>query len=1488
MRSAIVFIAVAWLISAQAFGQRFQRTLSNITELTTSNPNTIHTGVEVAGRLTAGDGGGGKFWYDPTSTATVDDGVVFDVSGYPGRWIRQVEGGIYFAEWWGAVGDGVTDSSTAIAKAIQAANPKKGTVALGLGTFITSGTTLPQWSRFIGLASQGQKNQGEGATILKLKAGTVGGAVIKATGEFQLENIQIDGNKSEVFGSPLGIWVDKSGIFAESMISGVSVVNCQGDGAYIDAHEVKIRDCTFTKGDARGLVLDDTYDVMADHVLTGWNGGNGFEAKVNGATLRVQQLDSYYNRGSGVIIRSPLWVYIDRLQCDFNFQNGTEIEVGSTASNIQINYPLIYGSNVDQDNFGVLNPAASGTYSDFVISGTQYPKSIRIDGGKIGNSTASTKKPEYHIKWINSQPGVGFGTRLLDVDLDTNSGANTSTGKSTQDTWLTGSWTGRILNHRDGTNVRTVTKESYVYATTDFTTSPVLNILNNYDLVVRSNIFAQGYLTANSAVYSGRGITSDKSGVQIKADTGSTIGMANIGDTFVIQNDVNSNPQISLNTRTGQSYLSGTSTNASGDWIALALKMTLNQSGTAGSRGFRAEMTPTALGSGSHRPFEYTYSGNTRWTVDHNGRMISTSPSGIGPLTLQSESGTDSRIRIYYSEVLDRDMDLKANLLDVKTLSGGTGATFSLNPSGGSVQLGGSLIFGSGGPIELKGSGSPEGVVAAPVSSTYRRVDGGSGTTLYVKETGAATSSGWVAHGAAGAGGVASSRQILTSNSLTGGGDLSADRTLSLVNDTASPGANKVYGTDGSGVRGWKNDPAGGGGGAGYGGTSTTSVSFGTGSKTWTTQTGLAYIAGSRVRAVETGSSQWMEGEIISYSGGTLTVNVDLFSGIGTYSNWGFSVAGVRGAQGVGFVDADYGQISISGGVTSISIDPGAVSTTELGGDITAAGKDLLNDASVSAQRTTLGVPPSTRSIATANSLAGGGDLSADRTIQLVNDSASPGANKVYGTDASGVKGWKNDPAGSGGGDALVANPLSQFAATTSAQLAGVLSNESGTGLAVFNDGSALTNATINGIDLRGTAGSTINVGTGGTLGTAAFTAASAYQAADGELSAIAGLTSAADTLPYFSGSGTASTTSLTSAGRTLIGGANAAAQRTSLGLVIGTDVQAFDADLSAVAGLSTSGLVARTGAGTAASRSITGPAAGITVSNGDGAAGNPTIALANDLSAVEGLSGTGIARRTGTDTWSVGTTVSIAEGGTGQTSAKAAFDALNGAEATVASATTTDIGAASSDKVSITGTTTITGFGTATAGIRREGRFTGALLLTHNATSLILPGGASITTAAGDRFTAYSLGSGNWVVTSYTTASRTGTGADVQQNSPNFTGSPQVNGNDIGTLDILQNSQSANYTLVLGDRGKQIFHPSSDANSRTFTIPANASVAFPIGSTVTFINASANSCTIAITTDTLRKAGTGTTGSVTLPQHAVATITKVTTTEWYISGNGI
>lgn len=91
---------------------------------------------------------------------------------------------------------------------------------------------------------------------------------------------------------------------------------------------------------------------------------------------------------------------------------------------------------------------------------------------------------------------------------------------------------------------------------------------------------------------------------------------------------------------------------------------------------------------------------------------------------------------------------------------------------------------------------------------------------------------------------------------------------------------------------------------------------------------------------------------------------------------------------------------------------------------------------------------------------------------------------------------------------------------------------------------------------------------------------------------------------------------------------------------------------------------------------------------------------------------------------------------------------------ADVPSAATVDLGAQASRHLRITGTTAITSFGTISSGTRKELRFAGALTLTHNATSLILPSGANITTAAGDTATVISLGSGNWVVVDYQRAS--------------------------------------------------------------------------------------------------------------------------------------
>ena len=136
------------------------------------------------------------------------------------------------------------------------------------------------------------------------------------------------------------------------------------------------------------------------------------------------------------------------------------------------------------------------------------------------------------------------------------------------------------------------------------------------------------------------------------------------------------------------------------------------------------------------------------------------------------------------------------------------------------------------------------------------------------------------------------------------------------------------------------------------------------------------------------------------------------------------------------------------------------------------------------------------------------------------------------------------------------------------------------------------------------------------------------------------------------------------------------------------------------------------------------------------------------------------------------------------------------------------------------------------------------------------------------------------------------GTSGNVlTSNGSSWTSSvPTVDGtNAVGFRTIPQNSQSAAYTLVLTDSGKHILHPSADTTARTFTIPANGSVAYPIGTAITFINQNgAGVVTIAITTDTMRLSPAGTTGSRTLAANGSATAIKITSTEWLISGSGL
>lgn len=201
------------------------------------------------------------------------------------------------------------------------------------------------------------------------------------------------------------------------------------------------------------------------------------------------------------------------------------------------------------------------------------------------------------------------------------------------------------------------------------------------------------------------------------------------------------------------------------------------------------------------------------------------------------------------------------------------------------------------------------------------------------------------------------------STSLTGGGDLTANRTLTLVNDSAAPGNGRYYGTDGAGTKGYHAIPAGDPamGGDLSGTASNAQIVAGA--------VGNTEIANDSIVA----SSKLADSSIVGSKVADTTIG---------------------------------GSKLLDGAITTSKLFDGAVTNVKVSATAAIAQSKIANlttDLAAKADETI--------TVSGGTSLTGGGDLTANRTLTLVNDAATPGNSRYYGTDGAGAKGFHTLPA---------------------------------------------------------------------------------------------------------------------------------------------------------------------------------------------------------------------------------------------------------------------------------------------------------------------------------------------------------------------------------------------------------------------------------------------------------------------------------------------
>lgn len=250
----------------------------------------------------------------------------------------------------------------------------------------------------------------------------------------------------------------------------------------------------------------------------------------------------------------------------------------------------------------------------------------------------------------------------------------------------------------------------------------------------------------------------------------------------------------------GGASVNNTFTGSSGTETAHSVSYTVNQTGTASSRGLNVALTSTAAGSGTHRLISTSDDGTDRFWIQSDGRPVVVSPNGTVGMLLRGDGGTDSRIYLAYAATLDRQMNISGNQIWVRDANtGATANTLTLGETTSTVAIqgnetvGGTTTIGTTGTttgsVGLKGStsGTVTVSVAAAAGTHTIKLPTADGTANQVLKTDGSGQWGWTT---AGSGSVATDSIFTTAGDLPVGTGSSASARLAAGDYGATLTAN--------------------------------------------------------------------------------------------------------------------------------------------------------------------------------------------------------------------------------------------------------------------------------------------------------------------------------------------------------------------------------------------------------------------------------------------------------------------------------------------------------------------------------------------------------------------------------------------------------------------------------------------------------------------------------------------------------------------------